>query len=302
MTHRLPHLNSLRAFDAVARHMSFAKAAGELGVTPAAVSQQIKMLEDYLGLELFRRAKRAIFLTDAAQLMLPEVREGFDLVASGLSRARAQRVRRYLVVSITPSVAARWLMPRLERFNTLHPDIDIRLNTTTQVIEFSREDVDIAVRYGGGNWPGLEVIKLMSEEAFPVCSPKLLKGGHPLRNFGALRYHTLIHDDSMPSHSDFPTWAFWLEAAGASEIDATRGLHVNASMLAIQAAIDGQGVALGRSVLVHDDLAKRRLVKPFNLTLPLRFGYYIVHPRKPQADPAVKAFKRWLLAEVGVKE
>jgi LysR family glycine cleavage system transcriptional activator len=179
MTHRLPHLNSLRAFDAVARHMSFAKAAHELGVTPAAVSQQIKMLEDYLGLELFRRAKRAIFLTDAAQLMLPEVREGFDLVASGLSRARAQRVRRYLVVSITPSIAAKWLMPRLERFNTQHPDIDIRLNTTTRVIEFSREDVDIAVRYGGGAWPGLEVIKLMSEEVFPICSPKLLKGGHP---------------------------------------------------------------------------------------------------------------------------
>ena len=282
--------------------MTFAKAAQELGVTPAAVSQQIKMLEDYLGLELFRRAKRAIFLTDAARLMLPEVREGFELVASGLSRARAHRVRRHLVVSITPSVAAKWLIPRLGRFATRHPDIDIRLNTTTRLIEFSREDVDIAVRYGGGNWPGLEVIKLMSEEVFPICNPKLLKGGHPLRTASDLRHHTLIHDDSMPPDSAFPEWTAWLEAAGATGIDATRGLHVNASLLAIQAAIDGQGVALGRSVLVHDDLATRRLVKPFDLRFPLRFGYYIVHPRKPQPDPALQAFKRWLCAEVGVKE
>ena len=302
MPHRLPHLNGLRAFDAVARHMSYTKAAEELGVTPAAVSQQVKMLEDYLGLELFRRAKRAIFLTDAAQLMLPEVREGFELVASGLSRARAQRVRRYLVVSVTPSVAAKWLMPRLERFAAQQPEIDIRLDTTTRVIEFSREDVDVAVRYGPGNWPGLEVVKLMNEEVFPICSPKLRRGEHALRSPGDLRHHTLIHDDSMPSHSDFPKWAFWLKAAGVSGIDATRGLHVNASLLAIQAAIDGQGVALGRSVLVHADLAARRLVKPFDLTFPLRFGYYIVHPRKPRAAPAIQAFKRWLLSEAGLKQ
>lgn len=302
MARRLPHLNSLRAFDAVARHMSFAKAAGELGVTPAAVSQQIKLLEDYLGFELFRRAKRAIFLTDAAQLMLPEVREGFDLVASGLSRARTQRVRRHLVVSITPSVAAKWLVPRLERFTTQHPAIDIRLHSTMRFVDFSREDVDIAVRFGSGSWPRLEVIPLMNEEVFPVCSPKLLKGAHALRTVGDLRYHTLIHDNSMPLGSASPQWAGWLEAAGGPAIDATHGLHFNASMLAIQAAIDGQGVALGRGVLVQEDLAARRLVKPFDLTFPLRFAYYIVHPRKPQVDATVQAFKRWLLAEAGAKQ
>lgn len=302
MAHRLPHLNSLRAFEVVARHLSFAKAAEELGVTPAAVSQQIKTLEDYLGLELFKRANRAIFLTDAAKLMLPEVTEGFDLVASGLSRARAQRVPRHLIVTITPSVAAKWLMPRLERFTTQHPDIDVRLDTTTRIVDFSREDVDVAVRYGGGSWPGLEVIPLMAEEVFPVCSPKLLEGGHTLRTADDLRYHTLIHDNSMPSDSAFPQWSAWLEAAGARGIDAMRGLHVNASMLAIQAAIDGQGVALGRSVLVRDDLATRRLVRPFDLAFPLRFGYYIVHPRKQHAVATVQAFKRWLCAEAAAKE
>ena len=297
MAQRLPHLNGLRAFEVVARHLSFVKAAEELGVTPAAVSLQVKTLEDYLGLELFKRANRALFLTGAGELMLPEVREGFDLVASGLSRARTQRVRQHLVVSITPSIAAKWLMPRLERFNTQHPAIDIRLHTSMRFVDFSREDVDIAVRYGNGNWPGLEVIPLMDEAIFPVCSPKLLEGEHPLRSIGDMRYHTLIHDDTMPEGSGCPHWTVWLQAAGAPEIDATPGLHVNASMLAIQAALDGQGVALGRSVLVHDDLAMRRLVKPFDLTFPLRYSYYIVHPRKPQAEAAVQAFKEWLHAE-----
>jgi LysR family glycine cleavage system transcriptional activator len=297
MTRRLTHLNGMRAFEAVARHMSFAAAAEELGVTPAAVSQQVKTLESYLDVKLFRRTKRGIFLTDVAQAMLPEVQEGFDLVAAALSRARAQRSRRHLVVSVTPSVAAKWLMPRLERFIARHPEIDVRLDTTTRLVDFSREDVDVAVRYGSGDYPGLEVAPLMSEQAFPVCSAKLRDGRHPLRALDDLRHHTLIHDDSMPAGSAFPHWAGWLEAAGARGIDASRGLHVNASMLAIQAAIDGQGVALGRSVLVADDLASGRLVKPFALTLPLRFGYYVVHARDLPRDSRVPLFRRWLVSE-----
>ena len=188
MAHRLPHLNGLRAFEVVARHLSFVKAGEELGVTAAAVSLQVKTLEDYLGFGLFKRANRALFLTGAGELMLPEVREGFDLVASGLSRARTQRVRQHLVVSITPSIAAKWLMPRLERFNAQFPAIDIRLHTSMRFVDFSHEDVDIAVRYGNGNWPGLEVIPLMGEAIFPVCSPRLLGGGHPLRSVGDMRF------------------------------------------------------------------------------------------------------------------
>ena len=297
MTRRLTHLNGVRAFEAVARHMSFAKAAEELGVTPAAVSQQVKTLEDYLGVKLFKRTKRAIFLTDTAQAMLPEVREGFDLVGAGLSRARAQRGRRPLVVSVTPSVAAKWLMPRLERFLARHPDVDIRLDTTTRRVDLAREDVDVALRYGDGDYPGLDVVPLMSEHVFPVCSPRLLEGKHPLRTVADLRHHTLIHDASMPKGSAFPSWAGWLEAAGAPGIDTSRGLQVNASMLAIQAALDGQGVALGRSVLVADDVAAGRLVRPFALTFPLRFRYYVVHQKDLPQESRVPVFRSWLLAE-----
>jgi LysR family glycine cleavage system transcriptional activator len=297
MSRRLIHLNGVRAFEAVARHMSFARAAEELGVTPAAVSQQVKTLEDYLGVKLFARTKRAIFLTDTAQAMLPEVREGFDLVAAGLSHARAQRGRRSLVVSVTPSVAAKWLMPRLERFLARHPDVDIRLDTTTRRVDLAREDVDIALRYGDGEYPGLEVVALMTEQVFPVCSPALLAGKHPLRAVEDLRHHTLIHDASMPKGSAFPSWAGWLKAAGAPGIDTSRGLEVNASMLAIQAALDGQGVALGRSVLVADDLASGRLVRPFAPAVPLRFGYYAVHRKDLPRESRVLVFRKWLSAE-----
>jgi LysR family glycine cleavage system transcriptional activator len=268
-------------------------------VTPAAVSQQVKTLEDYLGVKLFKRAQRTIFLTETAAAILPAVREGFDLVAAALSRARARRGRRLLVVSVTPSVAAKWLMPRLERFLTRHTDVDVRLDTTTRLVDLAREDVDVALRYGDGRYPGLEVVPLMREQVFPVCSPALLAGRHPLRAVADLRYHTLVHDASMPTGSAFPSWAGWLEAVGAAGIDASRGLQVNASMLAIQAALDGQGVALGRSVLVADDLAAGRLVRPFALALPLQFGYHVVHRKDLPEESAVPLFRRWLLEEAG---
>ncbi len=294
---RLTHLNGLRALEAAARHRSFALAAEELSVTPAAVSQQIKTLEDYLGVVLFRRIARGVVLTDTAQAMLPELRQGFDLIAAGLARAAEATGRSTLVVSLTPSVAAKWLMPRLERFTAMHPEIEIRLDTTTRLVEFSREQVDVALRYGGGRWPGLRATLLMTEEVFPVCSPRLLTGRSGLRRIEDLSRHTLIHDASMPAASAFPQWSTWLEAAGASRLDVTRGLHLNASMLAIQAAIEGQGVALGRSVLVADDLATGRLVRPFAFRFPLQFGYHIVHPRRPSQPHAVDAFCTWLEAE-----
>ncbi|HSC01406.1 MAG TPA: transcriptional regulator GcvA [Burkholderiaceae bacterium] len=294
---RLTHLNALRAFESAARHHSFALAAQELSVTPAAISQQIKTLEDYLDVKLFRRVAKGVVLSETGQAMLPELREGFDRLAAGLARAVAAGARTTLVVSLTPSVAAKWLMPRLERFTASHPAIEIRLDTTTRLVEFAREQVDVALRYGSGHWPGLVVTPLMTEEAFPVCSPRLLQGRNALRRVGDLRKVKLIHDASMPVASAFPQWPAWLEAAGVSGVDPKRGLHLNASMLAIQAAIEGQGVALGRSVLVADDLATGRLVRPFNLTLPLKFGYYIVHPRKPAQAKAVAAFCHWLKTE-----
>jgi len=297
MTRHLTHLNGIRAFEAAARHMSFAKAADELGVTPAAVSQQIKALEDYLGVVLFKRTKRALFLSETAQAILPAAREGFDLLASVLTRARASSARDQLVVSVTPSMAAKWLMPRIEGFIARHPDIDVRIDTNSRLVDFAREDVDVAVRYGAGDWPWLDVTPLMNESIFPVCSPKLQAGKRPLRALEDLGHHTLIHDSTLPEGSAFPSWAIWLEAAGAPGIDATRGLRVNASMLAIQAAVDNQGIALGRSVLVEDDLATGRLVRPFAVTLPLRYAYYVVHPKNLPKDSKVPLFKRWLLSE-----
>jgi LysR family transcriptional regulator, glycine cleavage system transcriptional activator len=294
---RLTHLNGMRAFEAAARHMSFGKAAEELGVTPAAVSQQIKNLEGYLGVTLFKRTKRGILLTSAAQAILPDAREGFDLLSSALSRARKERPRRQLTVTATPSFAAKWLMPRLEAFIVSHPGIEIRLDATTRLVEFGREDVDLGVRYGAGEWPGdLEVTSLLREDVFPVCSPNLLNGERPLREVRDLRRHTLIHDDSLPGEDAFLGWAGWLQAVGAAGVDAARGLHVNASMFAIQAAMEGKGVALGRSVLVADDIATGRLVRPFVQAVPLRSGYFIVHRRRLPADSNVLLFRRWLMS------
>ncbi|HEU5293189.1 MAG TPA: transcriptional regulator GcvA [Burkholderiaceae bacterium] len=294
---RLTHLNALRAFEAAARHASFAKAADELSVTPAAISQQIATLESYLGVQLFRRIARGVHLTAAAQQMLPPLREGFDLLAAAFARAQSGSTRRHLVVSLTPSVAAKWLMPRLERFITTHPEIDVRIDTTTRLVDFAHEEVDVALRYGSGRWPGLAVSLLMKETVFPVCSPRLLLSRRPLRTPHDLAHHTLIHDASMPARASFPQWTSWLQAAGVHGVDGQRGLQLDASMLAIQAAIDGQGVALGRSVLVADDVAAGRLVAPFALTFPSRFAYYIVYPRRPSAPAAVQAFARWARAE-----
>jgi LysR family glycine cleavage system transcriptional activator len=303
MSRRLVHLNGIRAFEAAARHMSFAKAAAELNVTPAAISQQVKALEDYLGVTLFRRTKRALFLTEIAQAVLPAATEGFDLLASVLARTRGRMAGQRLVVSVTPSFAAKWLMPRLESFLAQHSGIEVRIDTSTRLVDFLREDVDLAVRYGSGAWPGpLAITPLLKEQVYPVCSPRLAKARHPLREPHDLRHYTLIHDDSLPAGAAFPSWPAWLEAAGAPDVNAARGLRVNASMVAIQAAIDGQGVALGRSVLVEDDLATGRLVRPFALTLPLRYGYFIVHPKALPPDTQVPLFSRWLLAQARGKQ
>jgi LysR family transcriptional regulator, glycine cleavage system transcriptional activator len=294
---RLTHLNALRAFEAAARHASFAKAADELSVTPAAISQQIATLEAYLGVQLFRRIARGVHLTAAAQQMLPPLREGFDLLATAFARVQAGVARKYVVVSLTPSVATKWLMPRLERFIAAHPGIDVRLDTTTRLVDFAQEQVDVALRYGAGRWATLASSLLMKEMVFPVCSPRLLTARRPLRKPQDLAHHTLIHDASMPARASFPHWSSWLKAAGVQGIDGERGLQLDASMLAIQAAIDGQGVALGRSVLVADDVASGSLVAPFDLVFPLRFGYYIVHPRRPAPSAPVQAFVRWVRAE-----
>jgi LysR family glycine cleavage system transcriptional activator len=300
MARNLPPLNSLRAFEAAARHLSFTKAAEELHVTPAAISHQIKALEEQLGVPLFRRLTRALRLTQAGQAALPPMRDGFDSLADAVDLLRAHENSGALTVSLDPSFAAKWLVPRLDRFRAALPDLDVRLDATDKLTDFQRDNVDLAIRYGSGNYPGLEVERLLSEEIFPVCSPKLLEGPAPLAQPSDLRHHTLIHLEWDSENVTAPNWRMWLLAAGIHDIDFTRGPVFSMTTLALQAAIEGQGVALASSFLVADDLAAGRLVVPFDLSVcdPLDFAYHVVVPKRTADLPKVVAFKTWLLDEI----
>jgi LysR family glycine cleavage system transcriptional activator len=299
MNRRLPPLNGLRAFEAAARLLSFSKAAEELHVTPAAISHQIKGLEGYLGVPLFRRLNKALMLTEAGQAALPGLREGFDQLVRAVDAVRAWDVRRPLTVSTAPSFGAKWLVPRLERFRQGHPGTEVRVDATSELVDFAREEVDLAIRYGSGRYPGLAAERLLVEEVFPVCSPRLLEGPHPLRVPEDLRWHTLLHVDWVQQPDLWPDWSTWLRAAGVEGVDPTRGPRFSMSAMAAQAAIDGHGVALGSSVLLRDDLEAGRLVKPFELGFPVDLAYYLVYPEAHAERPKVVAFRRWLLAEVG---
>ncbi|MEE2690477.1 MAG: transcriptional regulator GcvA [Pseudomonadota bacterium] len=294
---RLPPLNSLRVFEAAARHLSFTKAADELHVTPGAVSQQIKALEEFIGAPVFRRHKRSLLLTDEAQASLPVLREGFDKLAEA-GRLLSSRVDSgKLTVSVAPSLAAKWLVPRLDRFHELHPDLDVWVSADMEVVDFAADDVDVAIRYGGGNYPGVVVEHLMAESIVPVCSPRLLIGEHPLKTPSDLAHHTLLHDGSPDKDESCPTWPMWLKAAGVKGVDGSRGPKFNQSSLVIEAAVAGKGVALAKSQLALADLEAARLVVPFDMTTPSAFAYYVVHPQSKSAAAPVRAFKAWLHAE-----
>jgi LysR family glycine cleavage system transcriptional activator len=294
---KLPPLNALRVFEAAARHLSFTKAAEELRVTPGAVSQQIKALEDFLQTPVFRRQKRALLLTDEAQASLPVLREGFDkLVEAGESLSRKADAGR-LTVSVAPSFASKWLVPRLDRFQEAHPDIDVWVSADMNVVDFAVDDVDIAIRYGPGRYAGLITEHLMAEKIIPVCSPALLTGDNPIKQPADLAHHTLLHDSGNDKDPGCPTWPMWLKAAGVEHKTGDRGLKFNQSSLVIEAAVAGKGVALAKATLALADLEAARLVIPFDLTTPTEFSYFVVHPPSKSASPAVKAFKSWVLKE-----
>lgn len=297
---QLPPLNALRVFEAAARHLSFTKAAEELHVTPGAVSQQIKALEDFLQTPVFRRHKRALLLTDEAQASLPILREGFDkLVEAGQILSKKADAGR-LTVSVAPSFASKWLVPRLDRFQEAHPDIDVWVSADMNVVDFAVDDVDIAIRYGAGRYPGLVTEHLMAEKIVPVCSPQLLTGDNPLKKPADLVHHTLLHDSSSEKDPGCPTWPMWLKAAGVAHKEGDRGLKFNQSSIVIEAAVAGKGVALAKAALALADLEAARLVIPFDLTTPTEFSYYIVHPPSKSSSPAVKAFKAWVMQEAAV--
>ena len=290
---RLPPLNALRAFEAAARHGSFLRAAAELHVTPAAVSHQIKLLEQQLGVRLFRRFNRLVRLTDEGQACLPELRDALQKLENMVERLRAPHGVR-INVSITPSFAPKWLLPRLDHFLSQHPHIDVRVSAERRFVDFAREDVHIGLRYGLGNYPGLQTERLLDCRVFPVCSPHLTSGRHPLRVPNDLRHHTLLHESGPVVDESCPDWETWLREARVTGMDASRGPCFSDISHCHEAAVSGQGVALGKSILAADDLAAGRLVKPFALSFAVKYAFYLVYPTVLRQDPNIQAFRLWL--------
>jgi len=295
MARRLPPLNAVRAFEAAARHLSFSRAAEELNVTPAAISHQVKGLEEFLGLPLFRRVNRAVLLTDAGQILLPGLIEGLDRLDVAFGRLRASQDRGVLTVTTGPAFAAKWLIPRLEDFQAHHPEISVRVSANLEKVDLRSGEADVGVRFGSGDYPTHRADRLFAESIVPMCGPDYLGDEHPLQ---AVRHATLLHDEMTKLDPTFPTWREWLKAAGIEGIDADKGPRFNNTELAMQAAIDGLGMVLGRSRLSARDLAAGRLVAPFSLSLKLSPFFWLVYPEEVAEQPKIKAFRDWMLAQV----
>ncbi|NIC07290.1 transcriptional regulator GcvA [Billgrantia bachuensis] len=296
------HLNALRAFEASARHQSFSAAAAELNVTPAAVGQLVRTLEEWLGTSLFHRAssgKVRLIPTEATERALPDIRAGFDRLTQGLERLKEGAASNVLTMTVSPAFAAKWLLPRIDRFQIACPDMDVRLDTQHKPVDFAAQRVDAGIRYGHGHWPGLVAEKLLEEEVYPVCSPGLLREHGRLLQPTDLVREILIHDLSMDGHTGFPSWNAWLQKAGVTAVGTGRGMQINNSAAVLQAAIDGHGVALARSVMARDDLAAGRLVRLFpQIAYASPLAYYLVYRPECVNLPRLRAFREWLFAEV----
>jgi LysR family glycine cleavage system transcriptional activator len=289
MPRRLPPLNAIKAFEAAARSRSFTRASEELHVTPGAVSQQVKALEEALGLKLFLRERQRLVITEAGREYLAVVRDALDQIASGTERLVQRQRSGVLTVSVSPDFAAKWLVNRLGRFAHSHPEIDLRVSATDHHADFAREDVDLAVRHGDGNWPGLDVARLCPERLFPVCSPRLIEGRDSLTPPDLLEFPLL-------RLGDWTTWSRWFAAAGVAS-PAAHGPVLNRASMLIDAAIDGQGVALARTTLAAWDLINGRLVIPIDVSLEMPNTYWIVCPNAMAGVPKITSFRMWVLAE-----
>jgi len=294
---RLPPLNALRAFEVAARRGGFSNAANELHVTPAAVSHQIKTLESHLDVQLFRRLPRGLEITEAGRQLLPQLTRGFEHFARAVEGLGAGGLAGKLTINTAPSFASLWLVPRLDSFLRAYPDIEICILTNEAPPDLGSGEVDIRLPYGMGDYPGLSTTLLMAEQIFPVCAPALLNQS-PLRRFSDLRHHTLLHDINTGPEESTMTWRRWLRDAGISGVNPTLGVKFGNSSLLTEAAVRGQGVALGRASLVGDHLATGRLVRPLKASRPADYAYYAVTTHAGAQRPRVQAFLGWLEAQV----
>ena len=298
MNRRNYPLNALRAFESAARHLSFVAAAEELSVTPAAVSHQIKKLDEYLGVSLFRRRTRGLVLVEAGQLLSKELHPVFLNLDQAMEHVMEADRGGSLALSVAPTFAAMWLIPRLQNFYSLHPDIDVRISTSLGLVDFQRDDFDAAIRLGHGQWSGLEAIKLFDESVIPMCSPRLLEGQNAIRKPADLKKHILLHNHSMDFDPNAPTWQTWLEETGTRGVDVSRGMHFSLPDHGLQAAIDGAGVVLGWRFLSAKDVEAGRVVELFDAAIPLGSTFYLVYPEAQSRRPNIAALRNWILEEV----
>ena len=301
MKRQLPPLNSLRAFEATARHLSFTLASEELSVTPAAVSQQVKVLEEYFDVVLFKRITRALLLTDAGQTILPLLTEGFDKLAEADYLLRSRQADNIISVSVAPALGM-WLLPKLDSFRKFAPNYDIRIDASELEVDFMRENVDLALRFGAGNYPGLVSECLFDEQIIVVCSPSLLEGEHPLTSLDAIQHHTLLHSTWRFDKDFGANWRMWLKVVGLDEVDAERGPRFNLDAMILQAAAEGQGLALIDQSLAAAEIAKGNLVQPFAECIGgsgvTGLCYYFVYPEARREDAKVVVFRNWLATEL----
>lgn len=295
---RLPSLNALRAFEAVIRLGSVTAAARALAVTPGAISHQIKLLEADLGVPLLVRDGRNVAATPEGRAGLAALSLAFEQLQTGVEAIRRAAAESALVVSVAPSFASAWLVPRLDRYWTKAPHVDIRIETKWGLTDFRHDSVDLAIRFGAGGYAGFFERRLMNEDYFPVCSPELPRGAKPLKRPEDLAQHVLLHVDFDNAGPDFPTWRMWLKAAGIEDrVDYRRGPRFQISDVAFKAARDGKGVALGSSALVADDLERGRLIRPFPQRVVAPLGYHLVCPPRNLERPLIAGFIEWLLDE-----
>ena len=312
MIYRLPPLNALRVFEAAARHLSFKEAANELSITQAAVSHQIKSLEDYLGVQLFKRAGRGVQLTEAARAALPRLRDGFDALAAAVETIHVRADETDLQITAPPVFTARWLMPRLAHFQKEEPKIDVRVVALSKMVDagaldsaalvsnldLRSETSGVEIHLGAGDYPGHRADRLFGVSTVAVASPELVKGEPPIHEPADLAHHTLLHDDAMDLVAQGHAWQKWLEEAGVGDkVDGTRGPHFSSNILSLEAASQKLGIALALRPLVDADLSSGRLCAPFKVELKPRSAYYLVCPEVIAERPAVVAFRKWLLKQ-----